>query len=166
MTANEPIILSPPTDAERVEIAAIIKCFGAAEHLRLYQLVEGQLAVIHARAVSLMQLSGVVVTVTGFSGRIIADTNDTAQALIVSGVALVGLAAVVSLLFVMPIRWLTTAMHLETEAWLLWCLRRRAKKTRAFRIATGILVVGMVLYLTAIAIMLFNPEATELLKVR
>ena len=157
----------PATPQQELEIKAILRHFQGIDGMRqIHDLLDRQLSVIHARAQSLLQLAGVVITVTGFSGRLIADTNPEAQALIVSGVGLVSVGAAIALLFVMPLRWLTSYMNLEPELWLLAALQRRQRKSRAFRLATGFVVIGMVAYLVAIAIMLLNPEAAELMRAR
>lgn len=149
------------------EVRSIMHHFQGADGMRqAHDLLHRQFSVIYSRAQSLLQLTGVVITVTGFSGRIIADTNPRAQALIIAGVATVGLGAAVALLFVMPLKWLTTYMHLKPEEWLLAALQRRERKSRAFRVASALVVAGMFLYLCAVALMLLNPEATELTRVR
>jgi hypothetical protein len=162
---------SAPADAaETLEIDAIVQHFhnGVESDNRaaIYNLLDGQLSVIHGRAQSLMQIAGVVITVTGFSGRIIADTNALAQTLIVTGLAMVACAAAIALVFVMPIRWVSGYMHLPLRDWILVTLRRRHKKSRAIRISSAIMAIGMILYIVSIAIMLLNPQAAELKMVR
>ncbi|MGI8907615.1 MAG: hypothetical protein ACR2IE_14120 [Candidatus Sumerlaeaceae bacterium] len=167
-TSNDPLLL-PPNPQEEQEVQSILLGFGGAspqDRSFIYSLLDGQLSVLHGRAQSLMQIAGVVITVTGFSGRIIADTSGTAQSLIVLGVALVAAAACLALGFVMPIRWVSSYMHLPVDQWVLATLRRRERKSRAIRVATAVLVVGMVFYISAICMMLVNPEAAELQRVR
>jgi len=159
----------PPASArETEEISAILKTFSSpGERTQdIYGLLENQFIVVYSRAQSLIQVAGVVITVTGFSGRIIADTNVLAQALLIGGLSLVASAAAMTLLLVMPIRWMSMDLHLPLEEWLLMTIRRRQKKTRAFRMASIVAVVGMALYIAAIAIMLADPTAAELRRVR
>jgi hypothetical protein len=157
----------PPNGAERREIASIKEffCKGGDEQ-RAFQLLDGQLSVLHTRAMALAQLAGVVITVTGFSGRIIADTNVLAQILIIIGVVLVVTAAAIAVGVVMPIRWISSYLHLGTDRWMLIAIRRRNRKNRAFRFAAALLILGMAFYITSISIMLLYPEATELTRVR
>jgi hypothetical protein len=146
---------------------AIFRHFGGLDNVpRIYEIVNQQLNVIHMRAQSLIALGSVVITVTGFSGRIIADTNRWAQLLIVTGIALVGVAAGITLTRVMPLRWVTSYMDLPPREWLLTALRRRTAKNRALRTALIFMTLGMVSYLMSIAIMLMFPEATELTRTR
>ena len=58
-------------------------------------MLERQFVVLHNRAQVLLTLCGIVISTTGFSGRIIAGTNALAQVLIVGGVALVLLSAAI-----------------------------------------------------------------------
>lgn len=159
---------SPPADEqEQSEMASIFRHYGADGDVReVYRLVEGQHTIVHQRAQALTQLAGVVITVTGFSGRIIADTNVTAQVCIVAGLVLVLCSAAIALLFVMPIRWMSSYLDLPPEQWLLTALRRRKRKSRAFALATWILILGLLFYVAAISLMLLNPEAAELTRVR
>jgi hypothetical protein len=167
-TSSDPLLVHP-SPREEQEVAAILAGFpgqGEGDRSAIYALLDGQLSVLHGRAQSLMQLAGVVITVTGFSGRIIADTNSAAQNLIVAGLAMVAAAASLALAFVMPIRWVSSYMHLPADKWVLATLRRRERKSRAIRVATGVLVLGMILYISAIGMMLVHPEAAELKMVR
>lgn len=160
-------LVAPDRDEQR-EIDALLRHFGNGDDARpiIYKVLDNQLSVLHGRAQSLVQVAGVVITVTGFSGRIIADTNTVAQSLIVFGLIFVSLAAALALIFVMPIRWVSSYLHLPMDQWILVTLRRRQKKSRAVRVASAILVFGMLLYIGSIAIMLMNPQATELKLVR
>lgn len=152
-----------PTPWEEREIDAIFSRFSPDEDpVPVYDIIDGQLNVMHNRSMALIQLAGVVITVTGFSGRIIADTNLAAQLCIITGLSLVLVSAAICLAFVMPIRWITSYIHLPPRTWLLTALRRRRRKNKAFGIASMILVVGLVFYIVAISIMLLNPGAAEL----
>lgn len=164
---NPDTAIEPPVPEESSEVQAILRHFSTPNGTgAVYQLLDAQLGVLHGRAQSLMQLSGVVITVTGFSGRIIADTSRAAQILVVSGVGLVALAAALALIFVSPIRWVSADLSLPVEDWVLVTLRRRNRKSRAIRGATMVLILGMTVYLIAIALMLLHPEAAELKRVR
>lgn len=156
-----------PDPDEKREIDAIFSRLAPDGNLlSVYNVIEGQLGVLHTRSMSLIQLAGVVITVTGFSGRIIADTNLTAQMSIITGLVLVLVAAAVCLGFVMPVRWVSSYLHLPPEQWVLTALRRRKRKNRAFALASAILVLGLTFYILAISIMLLNPGAAELKMVR
>lgn len=124
--------------------------------------LEHQLNVLHGRADRLMSLAGIVITVTGFSGRLIAATNRPAQALIVAGLG----ATVASVVWTFAksgrIRWLTSQLEGDTESALASIIERRDARTQAYRIGGSILCIGLTLYALSIAIMLLNPGPVSL----
>ena len=81
-----------------------------------------------------------------------------AQALIITGVAFVLLAAAVVCWGVLHLRWLTMQAGKTVPEWLATSLTYRDTKTRAYRVALMFLLVGLVLYSGAVAIMLLYPH--------
>lgn len=125
------------------------------------EIVESQLNTLYARAQILLSLAGIVVTVTGFSGRLIAGSSPLAQYLLVAGL-LVSLGSAVWICFnVMPIRWVTGYLEGAPIMAIEAILRRRDQKTKAYRIGSRILCVGLTLYCISIALMLLNPIAIQ-----
>jgi hypothetical protein len=124
--------------------------------------LERQFATLHNRAQVLFSFCGIVITVTGFSGRLIAGTNTLAQWLIISGLAVVVLCAFYIYHSVMTLRWATQRMDPAGEGTILRLIRRRNLKTSAYRRGGYILFIGIVLYGSAIAIMLLNPVPLDL----
>lgn len=121
-------------------------------------MLERQFSVLHNRTQVMIGLCGVVITTTGFSGRIIAGTNFVAQLLIVNGISLVLLAAAVVVWSVLHLRWLTQQPGEDIRAWLMTVLSYRDRKTDAYRVGMALLLVGLTLYVAAIGVMLLNPE--------
>jgi hypothetical protein len=155
---------APPNRRERREMECIKSTFTGQGDI--YRLLNEQLNTIHMRAAAIITIVGVVVTVTGFSGRLIAGTSTLAQWLIVSGLAFTILAGATTLFFVMPVRWITTYMAIGLDQWMLVAIRRRDRKTRAHRVATVLLILGIALYGSSIALMLLNPFAYEVANAR
>jgi len=125
-------------------------------------MLERQFGVLHNRAQVLLTLCGIVISTTGFSGRLIAGTNRLAQGLIVAGLALVLLSAAVVVWGVLHIRWLTVQSGDTVDQWLDTCLRYRDVKTKWYRVSILIMLLGLVLYGGAIAVMLLNPASDAL----
>jgi hypothetical protein len=126
-------------------------------------LLEGQLNVLYTRAQVLVSLSGIVITVTGFSGRIIANTDEWAKFFIISGLYTVILSALWVYITVMRIRWVTSLLEDDPEVTVITILEWRNRKTKAYRCGGAILFVGLILYATAVALMLANPEPLQIL---
>src|SRR5438067_1842154 len=142
------------SSSRRREADHILKiCLG--DHLQAYEVVERQLGVLVMRAQVMLSLSGIVITVTGFSGRAIAETSDTARFCISSGILIVLLAAVVAIRGVLRLRWLSQEIDDEAVVTLLRGLEVRDRKSRNLRTALMIFVTGFALYCIAIAQLLW-----------
>jgi hypothetical protein len=140
------------------EADRILRCYGDDAFPEIMAMLERQFAVLHNRAQVLLGLCGIVVTTTGFSGRLVAGTNAAAQWLIITGVALSLVAAAVVVWGVLHLYWLTMHPGDTTRAWLLSSLAYRDKKTRAYRIGISLLLLGLTTYAAALAIMLLYPR--------
>ena len=128
----------------------------------IMSMLERQFVVLHNRAQVLLTLCGIVISTTGFSGRIIAGTNALAQWLIVSGVGLVLLSAAIVVWGVLHLHWLTMQPGDDTRTWVLTSLEYRDKKTSSYRVGIVVMLVGLTLYVGAISVMLLHPNAEGL----
>jgi hypothetical protein len=121
-------------------------------------LLENQLNTIHTRVQVLLSFCGIVITTTGFSGRLIAGTHIAAQIAIIIGLALMVVCAAYVFDRVGGVRWITRELDdAQPETALAAVLRRRDKKTIAYRRSGYFLLLGLVFYGISIAIMLLNP---------
>ena len=71
------------------------------------EIAERHLNTIYTRAQVLLSLAGMVVTVTGFSGRLIAGSSTLAQCFLVAGLFVSLSSAIWVFLRVMRVRWVT-----------------------------------------------------------
>lgn len=122
-------------------------------------LVERQLNAIHMRAQVVIGFAAVAVTTTGFSGRLIAGTNVWAQASIIAGLVIILSACLVIFLRVLSVDWVISR-HLQPQLQptLVRIIESRNRKTRAYRLGSAGVFIGLSVYAVAIAIMLLNPE--------
>ncbi len=125
-------------------------------YVHAMDILERQLNVLHTRAQVLMSLAGIVLTITGFSGKLIAGTSLIAQILVVVGLATVLSSAVWVFLQVMRVKWLTGEVVLNQQTSLETVVQRRTQKTRAYSIGGIILCFGLFLYCAAFAMMLLS----------
>jgi hypothetical protein len=132
---------------EAVRILAL--CQGDA--LRAFELVQSQLGVLVLRTQVMLSLSGIVVTVTGFSGRAIAQTSLLARASISAGIFVVLAAAAVAIWGVLRLRWLTEMLTDDPVETLTRVLVVRRTKSRFLSAALLLFVIGFGLYCFAIA---------------
>ena len=116
-----------------------------------FDLVERQLSVLVLRTQVMLSLSGIVITVTGFSGKAIAQTSPLARASIVSGLCVVLAAAAVAIAGVLRLRWMTQELGGEPLAVLERSLALRDRKSRFLTAALALFVIGFSLYCLAVA---------------
>ncbi len=121
-------------------------------------MLERQFGVLHNRAQVLLTLCGIVISTTGFSGRLIAGTNVVAQCLVILGVTLVLASAAVVVWGVQHLSWLTRQKADLMRPWLLMVLAYRDRKTNFYRLGIALMLFGLAAYVGAISIMLLNPE--------
>lgn len=125
--------------------------------LKAVEMLERQLNVLQSRAQVLMSLAGVVLTITGFSGRRIAGTSIFAQICVITGLAVVLLSAVWIWRKVLSVKWITCELDGEPEEIIARIISRRNNKTRAYTTGGFILCCGFVIHSIAFAkMLLFN----------
>lgn len=122
--------------------------------VKAYELVQSQLSVLVLRTQVMLSLSGIVITVTGFSGRTIAQTSELARNLVASGILIVLGAAGFAIGGVLRLKWLTQELSDETEVMLMRMLAMRDQKARYLNTALLLFMVGFACYCVAIALML------------
>ena len=144
-----------PVDRELEAIVSLTQ----GDPIKSYQIVEHQLSVLVVRTQVLLSLSGIVITVTGFSGRAIAQTSPLARILISSGIGIVLLSAAVAITGVLRLKWLTE-MGGDWRTMLRRGLETREAKTRWLSAALTLFVVGFGCYVGAIIQLLLaaKPE--------
>lgn len=136
--------------AEVRRILALVQ----GDRWRAFEIVQGQLSVLVLRTQVMLSLSGIVITVTGFSGRTIAQTSELARWLVATGILVVLGAAAVAIGGVLRLRWLTQELTDDPEATLTRMLDVRDAKSRLLGVALALFVAGFACYCVAIALML------------
>ena len=133
-----------------------------ADPVKAYELVQAQLSVLVLRTQVMLSLSGIVITVTGFSGRTIAQTSELARNLVASGIVIVLGAAGVAIGGVLRLKWLTQQLTDDTEQTLVKMLGMRDQKARYLNAALMLFMVGFACYCVAIALMLIATQPGHL----
>ena len=126
--------------------------------VRAYELVQSQFSVLVLRTQVMLSLSGIVITVTGFSGRSIAQTSELARNLVAVGIMVVLGAAAVAIGGVLRLRWLTQELTDDTEQTLNRMLEIRDRKARYLNVALLLFVCGFACYCVSIALMLVSTH--------
>lgn len=145
---------SEPHADEARRIAALV----GGDHRAAYDLLERQLAVLVMRTQVLLSLSGIVITVTGFSGRAIAQSGVAARISITAGILVVLLAALTAIGGVLRLRWLSQILGDDVHVTLERGLALRDQKARWLAAAMTLFGIGFAFYCIAIAQLLLDPH--------
>ena len=121
---------------------------------KIMTVLHGQFTNLTGRAQVLLQLAGLTITVTGFSGASIARSGHLAAWLVVSGLVVVLVAASLSMGGILRIRWMTQIAPTTLRASMIYAIRMRDRKTRVFGRSLALLIVGLALYIGSVAILL------------
>jgi hypothetical protein len=119
--------------------------------LKAFEMVHSQMGVLVLRTQVMLSLSGIVITVTGFSGRAIAETSELARGSVVIGLCLVLLAAAVGVGGVLRLKWLTQALTDDPLETIVRGIAIRDRKSKFLAVALGLFVLGFALYCLAVA---------------
>lgn len=146
--------MSARPTASRKEEALHLLALYDREPGRVMGTVETQLGVLAGRAQTLLSLTGLTITVTGFSGTTIASTSRLAAGLIVTGLVLVLLGAAQCIAGILAVRWTTSIAPCGLEDALLYALAHRDAKTRAYTRALVLVITGLAAYVLSVSLLL------------
>jgi len=141
----------------RQEAEQILK-LSRGDEQRAYDMVERQLSVLVLRTQVMLSLSGIVITVTGFSGRAIAETSNLARWSIASGIMIVLLSAAAAIWGVLRLSWLTQTIDEDALTMLTRGVEIRNAKSRFLRASLILFIAGFSLYCFAIAQLLIAAQ--------
>lgn len=127
-----------------------------------FSMVSQNMSVLQTRGHILMTLAGVILSVSGFSGRLIAGTHLASQVFIVIGLLLVILSAVMVFHRVMRINWITRHLDQPAPRALELAIMDRDRKQKSFHQAGVVFFAGAVCYALALFFMLLNPHSRAL----
>ena len=141
----------------RQEAEQILK-LSRGDEQRAYDMVERQLSVLVLRTQVMLSLSGIVITVTGFSGRAIAETSNLARWSIASGIMIVLLSAAAAIWGVLRLSWLPQTIDEDALTMLTRGVEIRNAKSRFLRASLVLFIAGFSLYCFAIAQLLIAAQ--------
>ncbi len=143
--------MSPREEAER-----LIAFFGSAR--AAFDVVEKQMNVLVLRTQVLLSLCGIVITVTGFSGRAIVATGLVARVCVVAGLATVLVAAAVAVGGVFRVTWLTEKLQADERKVLEDVIGLRNRKSLFLKASLSLFIVGFALYVSAVSLLLIYVD--------
>lgn len=120
-----------------------------------YQMLSHHFDALQTRTQMMLTLGTLTLTITGFSGPSMAQSNSFSRYSIVAGIILVLASIVTILLSVLKIRWLTQVGSETPKDILILLIERRNKRTRWFHWQLIMLTIGLACYVFAVIAFLF-----------
>jgi hypothetical protein len=142
-------MLRPLTPAE--ELAFLKEIHGTPAIAEIFAGVRDSLTVLQTRSQMLLGLITICLTVTGFSGRQIAETGWLSRGSVLVGVLSVLVAAVILIAGPLQVRWVTQYRAETVDATLVTLIERRNRKTTQYQLAAVWLLVGLIGYVLSLA---------------
>jgi hypothetical protein len=144
--ANPDTDLSPADEAARLlswhgGIANISACMNTLSQ---------QFQVLQSRSQLLLTLSTLTLTITGFSGPKIAQTNALARYSIAVGIVFVLISTILVLIGTLRIKWVSQFTGKDEQSMLEAIIAYRNRKTRLYRWELGLLVIGLTCYVCSV----------------
>jgi hypothetical protein len=141
------------------EARHLLQIFGGPERLvAILEFIRHHFDVIQARSQLLLTLATLALTITGFSGPKIIQTNLFARYSMAVGIVFVLTAMIVLLLGGLRIRWMTQFLGGEAEETLVRIIRYRNHKTKLYFVELALLVIGMTAYVSSVVTyLLYGP---------
>ena len=153
MTAPEEITPQkhhPPSGVTPEEEADHLLALFGGELARCIEFLRHHFDVIQARSHLLLTLGTLALTITGFSGPKIAQTNMFARYSMAFGIVFVLSALVILLLGSLRIRWTTQIIGDDGRDTLSSIIRYRNQKTRLYFVELTLLVIGLTSYVASV----------------
>ena len=125
------------------EFQFLRQIYGQTDFDRILALVISQYDVLQARSQTLLSLVAICLTIAGFSGPTIAASSPYAKWEVGLGLALVILAAFITLLGPLQLRWATQWRAATIEESIINLLRRRNSRTVKYHVALTFLIIGI-----------------------
>ncbi|MDH3251238.1 MAG: hypothetical protein OEM41_00525 [Ignavibacteria bacterium] len=133
------------------EAEHLLTIYEGAEQLPLcLEVVRQQFTVIQARSQLLLTLSTLALTITGFSGPRIAQTNAFARYSMALGIVFVLVAIIVLLIGSLRIRWITQFEERDPYEMLTRVIQYRDQKTRLYSWELTLLGIGLTSYVASV----------------
>jgi len=123
------------------------------------QVLTQQFGVLQTRSQLLLTLATITLTITGFSGPRMAQLGAYTRWSLAMGLLFVLLSLLLILLGTLRIRWVTQYLVRDDPDSLAEVIRHRDRKTALYLSQLALLVIGLVLYVTAVVVFLLLGTA-------
>ena len=135
------------TPREEIEF---LKEINGEDYSKLFGSVKESFALLQMRSQMLLGLATICLTITGFSGPKMAQSNSFSRFFIGFGLSFVLAAIIAVVAGPLRLQWMTAWKADTLSETLIENIRRRDSKTRLYKIATALLLTGLTGYLLSL----------------
>lgn len=135
---------------EKEELEFLKEIHGADDYSKLFGSLKDAFSLLQARAQMLLGLATICLTITGFSGPRMAASNSLSRFFIGFGLTFVLLSVMALVAGPLRLRWMTAWKAEDVEQTLLKHLEQRNIRTKYYRVAMFLLLVGLTGYLLSL----------------
>ncbi|UDQ98051.1 hypothetical protein AAEX28_13805 [Lentisphaerota bacterium WC36G] len=127
------------------------------DFFKVHDLLDKQFAILQNRAQAYLSVAGIMITLSGFTGRYIAAINNISKAFIIVGLLLVFFGASYIYSKILRISWMSSSLVELNINTLTKAIVQRNNKTTALKNAAIILLAAIFCYCGALLSMLILP---------
>ncbi|WP_372798316.1 hypothetical protein [Pontiella sp.] len=135
---------------EKEELEFLKEIHGGDDYSKLFGSLKDAFSLLQARAQMLLGLATICLTITGFSGPRMAASNGLSRFFIGFGLTFVLLSVMALVAGPLRLRWMTAWKAEDVEQTLLKHLEQRNIRTKYYRVAMFLLLVGLTGYLLSL----------------
>lgn len=140
------------------ELEFLKEIHGANDYSKLFGVLKDSFALLQTRAQMLLGLATICLTITGFSGPRMAQSNVYSRFFIGFGLSFVLFSVMALVTGPLRLRWMTAWKAEDVEQTIILHLRQRNLRTKFYRVAMILLLVGLTGYLLSLVFYLSTVE--------
>jgi len=140
------------------ELEFLKEIHGANDYSKLFGVLKDSFALLQTRAQMLLGLATICLTITGFSGPRMAQSNVYSRFFIGFGLTFVLFSVMALVAGPLRLRWMTAWKAEDVEQTIILHLRQRNLRTKFYRVAMILLLVGLTGYLLSLVFYLSTVE--------
>jgi hypothetical protein len=149
------MVLKKLTPEEEVEF---LKEIHGEDYSKLFGAVKESFALLQTRSQMLLGLATICLTITGFSGPKMAQSNAFSRFFIGFGLSFVLAAVVATVAGPLRLQWITAWKAGSLDETLIANIQRRDSKTRLYKISMVFMLIGLTGYLLSLISFLMTVE--------
>lgn len=146
--------------APKEELEFLKEIYGE-DRAKLFASIREAFSILQTRSQMLLGLATICLTITGFSGPRMAASNPLSRFFIGFGLSFVLAAVVAVVAGPLRFRWITAWKGASLDETLIENIKRRDFKTRLYRLATSLLLIGLTGYLLSLVFYLVTIETVN-----